>query len=127
VPRQRNHRGDHLARFEATTGYVVLTESVWGDPIRRFVILSVVFSFFSLFVGANLARAAAHSAKPPGPRSGSVNFATAAGKRATFSFTGTQAAWVSTIASKPRIGYGEPRRERGGHSEHARNGDQTLP
>jgi hypothetical protein len=78
---------------------VVVTGSVWGDPIRRFVILSVVFSFFSLFVGANLARAAAHSAKPPGPRSGSVNFATAAGKRATFSFTGTQAAWVSTIAS----------------------------
>jgi hypothetical protein len=37
--------------------------------MRRFITLSVVFSFFLLFVGANLAQAATHSAKPPGPRS----------------------------------------------------------
>jgi hypothetical protein len=33
-----------------------------------------------------------------GAYGGSVNFATAAGKKATFSFTGKQVAWVSTIA-----------------------------
>jgi len=37
--------------------------------MRRFVTLSVVFSFFFLLVGANLAQAATHSAKPPEPRS----------------------------------------------------------
>jgi hypothetical protein len=34
-----------------------------------------------------------------GAYGGSVNFATAAGKKATFSFTGKQVAWVSTVAS----------------------------
>jgi hypothetical protein len=34
-----------------------------------------------------------------GAYGGSVNFATATGKKATFSFTGKQVAWVSTIAS----------------------------
>ena len=37
--------------------------------MRRFMTLCAVFSFFLLFVGANLAQAATHSAKPPGPRS----------------------------------------------------------
>jgi hypothetical protein len=34
-----------------------------------------------------------------GAYGGSVKFATVAGKKATFSFTGKQVAWVSTIAS----------------------------
>ena len=36
--------------------------------MRRFVTLSVVFTFLLLFVGANLAQAATQRAKPPGPR-----------------------------------------------------------
>jgi hypothetical protein len=37
--------------------------------MRRFLTLCAVFSFVLLFVGANLAQAATHRAKPPGPRS----------------------------------------------------------